>query len=855
MKTQSFLSYFFCLLLSCLFFCSGSLSAQSCEPQVQHISYPIYDVYFLDTLRGFMASQGEVLKTVDGGNNWQHIESINNGYGGDFHFPTQQIGYFFNNSKKVYKTSDAGGSWDEVNFGPYALTGSSANINDICFLNADTGYVARKNSLLRTEDGGNSWQDSLLYMGIDGILDVHFVSDTMGYILGESGTLVRINLHQDWDTLQVPLSPFFNARYVWFEDANQGWVSAVKSGDTELYRTSDGGQNWTVLPNIPTLFKWQAFDSQTIYAVTTFNNLIKTNDGGLNWTSDTEPYYSSELFGLHFLNKQEGVVVGGSTHANEGRMIARTNNAGQDWKMLSNLDKEDIIDISFVNDSLCYMIVENRDILRSTDGGRSWIRIHQDNSPPIPGNDGGRQIRFFDSNNGVAFSTQKMFTTQDGGQSWTTSTYYLGPFGFDAMKFFNDSIWVKPNINSAYDSLKITFNAGLDWTPIPNNIGFYDLHIFHPDTMIGTSWQGIFLTTDGGHTWTQTFSTTTLFLTQIEFVNDSIGFVSGNDGAFLKSVDRGQTWTAIPSTTQADLQLLRFLNEDIGYASIYGGGFAYEITDGGQTWRQINSVPDLRDIEIRNHQLTYFSGREAGIAKTTQLGPSKPSLMNGAQIVCAGDTHMYSIFKEPSLDYQYHWQVEGNGFVDTTLNEATIAWLSPGQFLLSVRQSDACDTSVVQQMLIEVQDMFIPSITLLNDSTLVTDAPNQIQWYLNGNLIQGAHDDTLMISSPGSYQVRNSNMCGTDISDAFAVLSLQSELDFPYIIYPNPTQSILWIETRGASREADWQMMNQLGQTLLNGKLSGQISTEINVSSLNTGIYFLRIHEGPKDLIKKIYIR
>lgn len=74
------------------------------------------------------------------------------------------------------------------------------------------------------------------------------------------------------------------------------------------------------------------------------------------------------------------------------------------------------------------------------------------------------------------------------------------------------------------------------------------------------------------------------------------------------------------------------------------------------------------------------------------------------------------------------------------------------------------------------------------------------------------------------------------------------------IVYPNPTKTVLNVKTEQLV-DADWRIVNQLGQIVNNGSINGS-ETRINTSQLTSGVYFLNItHEASNQaIIKKIII-
>ena len=75
------------------------------------------------------------------------------------------------------------------------------------------------------------------------------------------------------------------------------------------------------------------------------------------------------------------------------------------------------------------------------------------------------------------------------------------------------------------------------------------------------------------------------------------------------------------------------------------------------------------------------------------------------------------------------------------------------------------------------------------------------------------------------------------------------ETEVNFAIYPNPVNNTLFVN--GAA-EFSYEMYNGMGQKVANGQANG--NTQINVSGLNKGIYFLRLTSGTQVRIEKIVV-
>lgn len=95
--------------------------------------------------------------------------------------------------------------------------------------------------------------------------------------------------------------------------------------------------------------------------------------------------------------------------------------------------------------------------------------------------------------------------------------------------------------------------------------------------------------------WTRQESNTSFNLIDVYFLNDSVGFIVGNGGLFLKTNNRGLTWDQSVIRASDNLKAVFAINEDTLFA---GGDSLYKSTDGGQTWIRIYNQLDIREINF-----------------------------------------------------------------------------------------------------------------------------------------------------------------------------------------------------------------------------------------------------------------
>jgi hypothetical protein len=126
-----------------------------------------------------------------------------------------------------------------------------------------------------------------------------------------------------------------------------------------------------------------------------------------------------------------------------------------------------------------------------------------------------------------------------------------------------------------------------------------------------------------------------------------------------------------------------------------------------------------------------------------------------------------------------------------------------------------------------------PSITLFNGS-LVSSAINGNQWYLNGNMIEGATNQLFTFTELGDYTVEvTANGCSS-VSEVFEVTVSVEELVFSTSVYPNPAVDI--INIKGIQPGTQFNLLDIRGQ-LVRTIMLNQENTSVDISDLANGVY------------------
>jgi len=287
-----------------------------------------------------------------------------------------------------------------------ALT--TSRYEDIYFVNEKLGWAVRANIIIKTSDGGESWESQEI-SGLQG-----------GF------------------------------RSVAFLDSLRGWAGTL-GGD--LVQTTDGGKNWRLIQNsispLPEgVCDLSAVSDSVIIGSGRWSgptNFIKSTNAGGKWTNTSLNDYASLLIGCKFFSQNSGFVVGASSTLGEGGVVLYTPDGGATWEYRHKTmrSQEHVWNIIFVTSQVGYATVQNPfrldsiAIIKTSNGGMTWERKRIGLS--------GTTFRYAES---VGFATEQkgwvasgagsgMYETLDGGDSWTFINFGSRIHG---MHILNDSV-------------------------------------------------------------------------------------------------------------------------------------------------------------------------------------------------------------------------------------------------------------------------------------------------------------------------------------------------------------------------------------------------------------------------------
>jgi len=253
------------------------------------------------------------------------------------------------------------------------------------------------------------------------------------------------------------------------------------------------------------------------------------------------------------------------------------------WKTLPSKTFNSLNSIYFINDSTGYACGSQGVVIKTTDGGNSWIILSDSSSISL------NSMLFINNRLGFIVGEKgTILNTTDAGASWQKTNWDTTISFFKVCFLKNNSTGF---IVGANGTILKTDNSGKSWYPVmsPVNELLYSIAFADNENGIAAGWNGTILrTSDQGHTWVKEKTITDKYLKDISFTNDGKGLIVGQSGEVLWSDNLGKDWDRIKLNTYSGLYSVFFADDNLGF--ILGNkGEIWISNDSGKDWKLYNS--------------------------------------------------------------------------------------------------------------------------------------------------------------------------------------------------------------------------------------------------------------------------
>ncbi len=256
------------------------------------------DLHFINDTSGFVITGSSLLKSNDYFKNWKvKLTAPSSMY--EYSFPREQFGYLIG-SAQVYKSTDYGETWFVKSDLPGAFS--------IDFVNQWLGFcVGQNRRIWKTTDGGDLW----IQVNVPGSFDLTSI-DMFDALRGCAVGMISMTYYSldggDTWIFKWLYPPEVQFRKVKMYDQSFGLASGLYG---QIYKTNSTGSNWTSKPSPVTtsLNDIHFINRDTVYIVGKAGVIIVSTDAGESWTQQPSPTYK-DLYSVDFVNSQLGFIVG-----------------------------------------------------------------------------------------------------------------------------------------------------------------------------------------------------------------------------------------------------------------------------------------------------------------------------------------------------------------------------------------------------------------------------------------------------------------------------------------------------------------------------------------------------------------
>jgi len=586
-------------------------------------------------------AQGGIWKSVDSGQTWipltDELSSLATGaialdpsnpdvvyYGtGEQHFCGD---CFYGDG--LFKSKDGGETW--VKIAPTMYVGSyiSKILIDprdslIIHITSNRGYV-------RSTDGGVTWYRKI---SIDWGTDLVMRSDSPSVLFAaiySHGIYKSTDNGNSWVRLTGGLpEEGFRRINLAISESNPNIIYASFISDSGtlygLYKTTDGGENWSLLPNTPNYPGRQGWydncivvdptDPDIVYAGgvfpydTSYFGIVKSTDGGKTWRDIT---FGSDGSQLH--PDQHALFIGpdGTLWVGNDGGIWKSTDGGETWINLNKtlgITQFYTVTLHPTDSNFILGGTQDNGSLRY-EGNVAW--------PQQNAGDGGPSVIEWDSPN-IYYTTYVLLSVI---YKWVNGNYagdVHGPWNGDRVSWCNAPFIADPNLPNTLlagtHRVWKSLNSGESWSAISGDLT-YGGHLRaiavasgNSDIIYTGSSDGrVFLTKDGGSTWTEKtdahfegVTISDICLSPYDWKTLYLSLDRSSGMRVFMSSDSGENWEDItgnlPSGPRAMSMAVDFRESPpvLYLGTDYG---VYVSQDNGENWVKTDGIPNVAVYDI-----------------------------------------------------------------------------------------------------------------------------------------------------------------------------------------------------------------------------------------------------------------
>ncbi len=175
-------------------------------------------------------------------------------------------------------------------------------------------------------------------------------------------------------------------------------------------------------------------------------------------------------------------------------------------------------------------------------------------------------------------------------------------------------------------------------------------------------------------------------------------------------------------------------------------------------------------------------------------------------------------------------------------------------YFVAARNALGCEGSR-KEVTANVSHIEQAEISLLDGNVLSANYADNVQWYLDDQLIPGAVEQQFIAEQGGTYKVVAAvGGCEMSAYYNFAVTGLEERFEASIDVYPNPATDRVIVELRNTD-PATAVLINSVGKPVGTADFvagDGIQKAQFDITNASAGLYLLKIRQGVKSIYYKI---
>jgi photosystem II stability/assembly factor-like uncharacterized protein len=561
------------------------------------------------------SDQGQVFRSTNGGSSWKRVGAFAQAISCLALDPGNPSTVYALGATRVFKSLNKGTTWTEIALGAYCY-GSSGRIL-VSHANPNTLLVAGFRvyrttpswwaclAVFRSTNGGLTWNTTQFEPNTETAYMralVQSPSDAQVLFVGGGGyragkwayaVYKSVNGGLSWSKAAAPASDISGLAV---HPANPNRVFYA-TGDG-VFRSADGGATWEANSGYlyASSLAIDPLNPETLHAGSS-PGCWRSTDGGISWVASSTPPAGK---GLSLAVRGDRILYGSTAG------LYRSTNGGVDYRAGQNGLKASYIAAlaaAASSPSTMFAAATSAGLYRSANGGANWTKLPDfdlcDTLFKIVVDPTDAKKVFVLASGGI----QYVLRSADGGLTW-------------------NQVLVENIISLAMapSNPQILFAAG---------------QIANP-----TATMGVFISKDGGTTWTSKRVCATpgsgAWAVAVDPRSAKVVFLGGQrngNAALYKSANGGTSWKDVTKTMQGQVYEIAFDPNVANRVFVATGAGIYRTTNGGTSWSRVRE--DYSQPVIAFHPTktnTLYAGGSLGVVVSSNGGTTWLDLNSGLAV-------------------------------------------------------------------------------------------------------------------------------------------------------------------------------------------------------------------------------